>query len=204
MLVSAEELSDYMSGIRLNEVQMRAAETVLAGVQADLEDYLHRPLEPVRAREMVRVDRSGFLNVRNTPVQYVLRIQDYGSTLPSVPSGVVPNYTPDSTLLLPLSDYAPMNNGEDLIVPGGVKYGAPGNYVLIEYVAGGSRRIIERLPQIKLAIMRVAAREVQFMHDDTMSLRNGNAQPPADTIPQKGWTEDELRRFDRLRRRIMA
>lgn len=203
MLVSAEELSDYMSGIRLNENQRRAAEAVLAGVQADLENYLHRPVEPVRSRELVRVDRSGYLNVRHTPVQAVLRIQNYGATLPTPPRNVVPNYTPDP-LSIELSDYAPINNGDQMIVPGGVKYGNPNDYVLIEYLAGGSKRIMDSLPQIRLAIMRVAAREVQFMHDDTMSLRNANATPPADTIPQKGWTEDELRKFDRLRRRIVA
>lgn len=204
MLVSAQELSDYMSGIRLNEAQMRSAEAVLAGVQSDLEDYLHRPVEPKRSRELVRVDRSGYVNVRNTPVTAVLRVQNYGSTLPAVPRNVVPNYTPATIPDLPVSDYAPINNGDNIIVPGGVKYGNPGDHVLIEYMAGGSKRIIDKLPQIKLAIMRVAAREVQFMHDDTMSLRNGNATPPADTIPQKGWTEDELRRFDRLRRRMVA
>lgn len=204
MLVTAQELSDYMSGIRLNDAQKRAAESVLGGVQADLENYLHRPLEPKRSREMVRVDRSGYLNVRNTPVQAVLRIQDYGSTLPSLPRNVVPNYAPIKSEVLPLADYVPTNNGKDMIVPGGVRYGTPDSYVLIEYIAGGSQLVMERLPQIRLAIMRVAAREVQFMHDDTMSLRNGNATPPADTIPEKGWTEAELKRFDRLRRRMVA
>lgn len=204
MLVSAQELSDYMSGIRLNEAQMRSAEAVLAGVQSDLEDYLHRPVEPVRSRELVRVDRSGFVNVRHTPVTAVLRIQNYGSTLPAVPQNVVPNYTPASVPDAPLSDYAPVSNGDNIIVPGGVKYGNPGDNVLIEYMAGGSKRIIDKLPQIKLAIMRVAAREVQFMHDDTMSLRNATATPPADNIPQKGWTREELQRFDRLRRRMVA
>lgn len=204
MLVSAEELSDYMSGIRLSETQLRSAEAVLAGVQADLESYLHRPVEPVRARELVRVDRSGYVNVRHTPVQAVLRIQSYGSTLPTPPRNVVPNYTPSTDLSIPLTDYAPVNTGDAMIVPGGVRFGNPGDYVLIEYLAGASRRIIDRLPQIKLAIMRVAAREVQFMHDDTMSLRNASASPPADTIVQKGWTQEELQRFDRLRRRMMA
>ena len=204
MLVSAQELSDYMSGIRLNDSQKRAAEAVLAGVQADLENYLHRKIEPVRARELVRVDRGGYVNVRHTPVQAVLRIQNYGSTRPAPRQDVVPNYTPTEDANIPLHDYAPLNNGVDMIVPGGVRYGKPDEYVLIEYLAGGSRRIVDRLPQIKLAIMRVAAREVQFMHDDTMSLRNGSAQPPADTIPQKGWTTEELQRFDRLRRRMVA
>ena len=168
------------------------------------DSYLHRPVEPVRSRELVRVDRSGFVNVRHTPVTAVLRIQNYGSTLPAVPQNVVPNYTPATIPDVSLSDYAPVNNGDNIIVPGGVKYGNPGDHVLIEYLAGGSKRITDRLPQIRLAIMRVAAREVQFMHDDTMSLRNAQASPLADTIPQKGWTREELQRFDRLRRRMVA
>jgi hypothetical protein len=204
-LVSPQELSDYMSGIRMNEAQERSAAQILAGVQADLEHHLNRSLEPRRSREMVRVDRNGFVNVRHTPVQAVLRITDYGSTLPVPASDVVPNYLPTLSENMPLYDYAPDNNGASYIVPGGVRYGTPGSYVLIEYVAGGSQMIMDHLPQVKTAILRVAAREFEQMHDDTMSLRNATATPPADKgVQVKGWTDDELRRFDRLRRRVVV
>lgn len=204
-LVTAQELSDYMSGIRMNDAQVRSAESILFGTQQDLENYLHRPLEPKRAREMVRVDRSGYLNVKHTPVTAVIRIQDYGSTLPSRASDIVPNYTPEESSTLPIYDYAPVNNGSDMIVPGGVKYGTPNTYVLIEYVSGGSRLIMDNLYQIKVAIMRVASREFERMHDDTMSLQQDRASSAeASSRLPLGWTPEELARFDRLRRRIMA
>src|SRR5699024_6321048 len=139
--------------------------------QADLEDYLNRPLEPTRSRELVRVDRSGYVNVRSTPVHAVLRIQDYGSTLPARPEDVVGNYVPIPSDTLPLVDYAPENNGRHMIVPGGVRYGTPNGYVLIEYLSGGTEFILRRLPAIKLAIMRVAAREFDAMHNDSVRTR---------------------------------
>lgn len=202
-LVTPEDLSNHMSGIRMNETQIASARDILAGVQAELEDYINRPLEPVRSREMVRVDRSGYLNVLNTPVHAVLRIQDYGSTLPSLPSDVVPNYTPEESAALPLVDYVPDNNGRAMIVPGGVRYGTPGGYVLIEYLAGGTPFVIRALPKIKLAIMRVAAREFDAMHNDSMRVSGGSTEAtPAPT--EVGWTQPELVAFDRLRRRVVA
>lgn len=202
-LVNPDDLARYMSGIRMNDTQKQSAEDILAGVQSDLEDHINRPLEPVRSREMVRVDRSGYLNVRHTPVHAVLRIQDYGSTLPSRPTDVVENYQPEASESIPLVDYAPVNNGSNMIVPGGVKYGTPGGYVLIEYLAGNTEFVRRALPKVKLAIMRVAAREFDAMHNDSMRVRGGSteATPPPTEI---GWTDAEKAEFDRLRRRVMA
>lgn len=202
-LVTPEDLARYMSGIRMNEEQKRSAEDILAGVQSDLEDYINRPLEPMRSRELVRVDRSGYVNVRHTPVHAVLRVQDYGSTLPSRPDGVVGNYVPEESDALPLVDYAPVDNGANMIVPGGVKYGTPNGYVLIEYLSGMSALVVRALPKVKLAIMRVAAREFDAMHNDSVRVRGGSteATPPPEKI---GWTLEEKVEFDRLRRRVVA
>lgn len=202
-LVTPEDLARYMSGIRMNDEQRQSAEDIIAGVQSDLEDYINRPLEPLRSREMVRVDRSGYLNVKHTPVHAVLRVQDYGSTLPTPPTDVVPNYAPEESEALPLVDYAPVNNGASMIVPGGVRYGTPGGYVLIEYLSGMSSLVVRALPKAKLAIMRVAAREFDKMHNDSVRVRGGSteATPPPTEI---GWTTEEKMEFDRLRRRVVA
>lgn len=202
-LVTPQDLSRYMSGIRMNSAQEESARDILAGVQSALEDYLNRPLEPIRSRELVRVDRSGYVNVRHTPVHAVLRVQDYGSTLPARPEGLVPNYVPEASESLPLTDYAPVNNGQDMIVPGGVKYGTPNGYVLIEYLAGGTAFVTRKLPAIKLAIMRVAAREFDAMHNDSVRVRGGSTESTPQ--PQQiGWTPEEKKEFDRLRRRVVA
>lgn len=202
-LVTPEDLARYMSGIRMNDEQKQSAEDILAGVQSELEDHINRPLEPVRSRELVRVDRSGYVNVRHTPVHAVLRIQDYGSTLPSRPTDVVDNYAPEVSDALPLVDYAPVNNGQDMIVPGGVRYGTPGGYVLIEYLSGSTEFVRRALPKVKLAIMRVAAREFDAMHNDSVRVRGGSTEstPPPEKI---GWTDEEKAAFDRLRRRVVA
>jgi hypothetical protein len=61
------------------------------------------------------------------------------------------------------------------------------------------------MDSIMLAILRVAAREFQTNHDDTMSLRDTSATTPTDPVPvpRKGWQDDELRQFDRIRRRVV-
>ena len=71
---------------------------------------------------------------------------------------------------------------------------------------GSPARLVPGAKAIRLAILRVASREFQQMNDDTMSLRNAAATPPVDPIPvpARGWRPEELRQFDRIRRRVIA
>ena len=57
-------------------------------------------------------------------------------------------------------------------------------------------------PGIKLAILRVAAREFMYNHSNATTLVNTEGRKPEDPPPvPKGWREEELAQFDRMRRR---
>ncbi len=58
---------------------------------------------------------------------------------------------------------------------------------------------------VRVAILRAAAREMTPRHDDTLSVRELTTQVPAQSDRREpGWTDDELKQFDRLRRRTVV
>ncbi len=77
-----------------------------------------------------------------------------------------------------------------------------GGGVVITYVGG---LIGPEEEDVRVAILRAAAREMTPRHDDTLSVRELTTQVPAQSDRrQPGWTDDELKQFDRLRRRTVA
>ena len=208
-IVSVDELKSYMSDITLSESQEAAVEEVLAGIQQDLEDHINRPLQPVQVREYIQTDSLGYANVRVSPVWKVIRrdqmdgmtsFLSYDLTTPYVPPVLErdPLIGEDGTVI----DYWGVESwGAPIHVPGGIFIGVPDTWFAIEYVGGALGFMNQK---VKLAIMRVAAREVTGLHDNTLSLRQGNAEPAADPDPRpKGWTDEELQRFERMRRRVI-
>lgn len=185
-VVTTTEFTNYLSGMDVTDVQKQSAELVLAGVQSELERYLNRPLQQRRVMEEVTTDYDGMAYLAVTPIQEIYGI-----------------YAPDP---------ATHERGEQIqqgaLGRWGFKKGANwlrlggcyGTY-FIDYL-GGMNADLD--PGSKLAIMRVAAREFMHNHSDGMSLSNTEARPPADPTPvAKGWTDEELTKFDRLRRRVI-
>jgi hypothetical protein len=77
-----------------------------------------------------------------------------------------------------------------------------GGPVVVTYVGGIDG---EDEDDVRLAILRVAAREMATNHDDVLT----NAELSTTTPPKRdtralGWTKDELAEFDRLRRRTVV
>lgn len=215
MLVSADELIKYMSNLNLNVPQKEEAQSILNGVQGELETYCNRPLELVQIRELVTTDGSGYANISISPVHKVIAMTAVEAGMVALP---VNYYTP----LYP----APMerdaliggagrmiNNvrnsgqpvGDPLIVPGGIGVGVPNSVYVIEYIGGYDLKTMPQYESVRTAIKRVAAREVGPMYDDTIDLRSGSAEKNREPDNRgKGWTEDELLRFQRLRRRVIV
>jgi hypothetical protein len=76
-----------------------------------------------------------------------------------------------------------------------------GGGVTVTYVGGIDGEDEE---DVRLAILRVASREMATNHDDVLT----NAELSTTTPPKRdkrdlGWTEDELKMFDHLRRRTV-
>lgn len=191
MIVSAPDLIDYMSGINLSAPQETAAAFVLAGIQADLERYLNRPLEPRVVTEKVSVDELTYALA--TSVSPILSIP---STSPYVLIGdrIYANSLYASGTLWTLSHWD------------------QAQFMTVTYTAGFDARptsdLNNEFADVRLAIMRVAAREMTNRHDDTVSVKGLETENVGEpTGPQngvQGWTMDELRMHDRLRKRVIA
>lgn len=185
-IVSVPEFQNYMSGFRMTDVQGMAAQAVLDGVQSELEVYLNRNVQMRRVQETLPIQTNGTVHVSNSPI-----VELYGVYSSNMVSGA-PSTTP---MILGVGAW---RSGSNYIRVG--YYGYGGGYVSVDYKGGMNG---DKIPGLKLAIMRVAAREFAHNHDDGMTAQNTELRPPADPTPTpKGWTTDELARFDRYRRRV--
>lgn len=195
-LVTVADLRSYMSDISLNAKQQAVAQTVLDGTQQELETYLGRPLQPVQVRERRQSNSRGDLVLSVTPVYQVLSLRTVGST------EFTTLQEPDTTPLTEgdvdrMWDAMPVSN---MIVPGGVYAGRPGVWFIVEYVGGYNGFVDDAL---KLKILEVASRTMIVEHDDVLTIKDDIAREPSRAANmQKGWMEEELKRFDRLRRRV--
>ena len=195
-LVTVTDLREYMSDVSFSAGQNRTAQTVLDGVQQTLETYLNRPVQMVQVRERRRTNFDGDLVTTVTPVYKVLTMRLLGQTTGT-------EYTTFDTTALSeeeadrVWDSMPVS---DSIVPGGIYVGSPGQWYIVEYIGGYNGYVDD---QLKLAILEVASRIMTTNHDDTLSLKEGIANEPSGQPLARGWAEEELRRFDRLRRRTV-
>lgn len=209
-VVKIEELIAYMGGLKLNEKQIGVTDSViLPGVQQELERYLNRPVEPVIVRESIRPNDNGFLYFKVTPIHEIRLVAYSDGTAVTLPDVTKPE-------VVPIEDYRIYDEWGDPDLFGYQLTGFVGSayptysmlltgtrpFYRVEYVAGYNGYLNDAL---KLDIMRVSAREVEMQFDDTMSLRGGSTEAASDSdAREKGWTEDELRKWDRLRRRVVV
>jgi hypothetical protein len=199
-----------MSGINLTTPQREEAESTLSGIQEELETYCNRPLELVQIREVVKADWNGMANLSISPVWKVLSVSAMESSpfsnaafVPYVPPPMVRDPLIDPTTGRALVDWLTTPNvGEPMVIPGAVMVDSPDLYYVVEYIGGWNGYTING---IKQAIKRVASRSMERNHDNTLSLRQGAAEAtaPSDNLPP-GWTDDELKAFDRYRRRVIV
>lgn len=196
-IVIVAELREYMSGISLNATQQRSAQIILDGVQQELEIYLCRPLQLTQVRERRRSNTYGDVVLSVTPVVKVIGYRVLNTTdeyVPSVDSTPLADIDDD---VVAVWDAMPESNN---IVPGGIAVGRALTWFNVEYIGGYNGTADHAL---KLAILEVASRTMTVNHDDTLSIKDDIAREPANAASiQKGWRDDELKRFDRLRRRI--
>lgn len=196
-LVTVDDLIEYMSDISLTMNQQASAQLILDATQQQLEAILNRPLEQVQVREKVRTDHTGEAVLSYSPVQQILTVQalNYSQASVTALTPAVMQVTSAERVI----DVQPLQNN---IVAGGFYIGRPWTWYVIEYLAGGIAH--PYIDSVKLAILRVASREMTFNHDDVLSIKDDFAREPnnAESI-QKGWTATDLAPLDRLRRRTV-
>jgi hypothetical protein len=198
-LVTTDDLRDYMSGIGLDADQANAAQMILDGLQRDLERHIQRPFERKERTETCWPDELGRVWPKATPVVSV-----------SVPDGII--LSPSGAIVA--GSYAAYTIG------GFLDYGLP---VEVTYVGGlidmtleegdpGFDEQFDLWADVRIAILRAAAREMEPRHDDTLSVSELSARPPrtppirsrSGSMTTAGWADSELAQFDRLRRRTVA
>lgn len=195
-IVTVSDLRKYMSDISLTPNQQQSAQLVLDGVQQQLELYLGRPVQPVQVREKARSNGSGDLTLSVTPVYKIIDLRvltTTGSITPAVDSTPLAEDEVDR-----IWDAMSVS---DIIVPGGAYVGRWFTWYIVEYV-GGYNGFSDAA--LQLAILEVASRTMTVNHDDVLSIKDDIAREPANASSiQKGWRPEELRQFDRLRRRVV-
>lgn len=196
-LVTVEELIEYMSDIRLTPNQRVAAQYVIDGVQQELENYLNRPLEPVLVREAGVSDYDGIVYASVTPVHEVRSIEPLTGTPTTYETVIEPIDVDEFDRIM---DRLPSTSIGPTAVAGGIYAGQIGRWFVITYV-GGYKGYVDAA--LKLDIMRVAAREMTDNHDDVLSIKTDFAQEPNVPPVILGWTPDELKKWDRQRRRVI-
>lgn len=205
MLVSVAELAAYMDRSLTNRQEDNAA-LVIAGVQAEVEAELNRPVEVQEFTETYVVedtyspiwsssyfydrtlDRADGLS-RYVMPPYMLSLRN--SPVLSVDEVVlVPMANPAGTFtLIEGTHYVVRKWGLDVWACG------RNDTLEVTYTAG-----LEDNAIIKLVILRVAAREMQNMTDDVLGLKD--FQNRAATVAVIGLTDEDrrsLRRFKRKR-----
>jgi hypothetical protein len=176
--VSTGDLTDYMSGIGLDADQAGSAQDVLDGLQRQLERYCQRPLVRMDRTETLWPDELGRIWPTATPIESI-----------SAPLELVPYYNQVGTSYGVFGNMGPLSVFDT-------------GPVTITYVGGVSGK---DEADIRLAILRAAAREVDARHSDVLDEQDLSQRPaqPSDKRVT-GFTDDELRQFDRLRRRTVV
>lgn len=211
-IVTVDELIDYMDGFQLTDRQRQHVEAViLPGLVEQLENHLNRPVTPVQVRETLTADREGYIWFSYTPVQKIIRImRSDGKEVPvATPANTSP--VPQDDDVERTVDLSPNYSGDTYRyqIPGHSPYfptldpiffGEP-TYI-VDYICAFPWDVLNAM---KRDILAIAAREVESMWDHTMSLRGGQqeAASRSDDRP-KGWTEDELKKWDVYRRRLVV
>jgi hypothetical protein len=205
-LVTNTDLTTYMD-ISLSLRQQDAADTVLSGLQSELEAYLGRKIESGSFAEDHILDSnviglSGGSGPFSDPsLDTTESTSGYGQGFSTIylresPVASVASMTVTSSLagsptttLIAGTDYVVRRYGVDLY------RSYPNSKVTVTYTAGLDGT---SLPIFKLMILRAATREMQNMHDDVVGIKD---LEPRNVAPvEVGFTERELLAVKRYRR----
>jgi hypothetical protein len=211
-IISFDELSAYMGGPSVTPAQQALIENIIIpGIQEQLEKYLNCTVELVQVRESLQPESDGYVYFTYAPVRFILSAT--WSTTGAIPLELQ-QYQPSNIVVDPTVTRPVINHtglaGSDSPYRYYTGYGGFGAfaggwvapYLVMDYIAGYDGTNDNAL---KLAQLRVTAREVERQFDTTMGIRSGSLEAggESDTRP-KGWTADELKQFDRLKRRVIV
>ena len=210
-LVTKTDVTKYMD-ITLTPLQEDSADTIIAGLQSELETYLGRPIEVNTYTDEVHVLGSDHVGVPMGSFFHTSNSFDSTSgawptiqTFTDPPETVYLRNSPVVTVtsvkrrsasasatgdtLTGYTNYIVRRYGVDV-------YGSlPNDKVTVTYTAG---LVGANIPVLKLMILRAVAREMQNMHDDVVGIKD--LDPRETTLAEIGFLEKELLALKRYRR----
>ena len=210
-LVTKADVTKYMD-ITLTPLQEDTADTIIAGLQSELETYLGRPVEVNTYTDEVHVMGSDHVGVPMGSFFYSSDASDGSSgAWPTIPTFTDPPETvylrnsPVVTVTSVKRRGASASATEDTLAEytnyivrryGIDVYGSlPNDKITVTYTAG---LVGGSIPVLKLMILRAAAREMQNMHDDVVGIKD--LDPRETTLAEIGFLEKELLAIKRYRR----
>ena len=214
-LVTKADVTKYMD-ITLTPLQEDTADTIIAGLQSELETYLGRPVEVNTYTDEVHVMGSDHVGVPMGSFFYNTDSSDSSSgawptisTFTDPPETVYLRNSPIVTVTSVKRRGASATATEDTLVEytnyivrryGIDVYGSlPNDRVTVTYTAGLAGA---NIPVFKLMILRAVAREMQNMHDDVVGVKD--LEPRNVAAMETGFQEQELLAVKKYRRVMVA
>jgi hypothetical protein len=210
-IINFDELKAYMGGNTLSPNEKELCENIIIpGIQEELEIYLNTKVELVQVRESLQPECDGYVYFTIAPVKEIISAIWSGT-------GTVPltinQYVPDPPVVSPSitrpvinrtgtagTDYAYRLNTGYMGLPG-LYGGGMTPYMVMDYIAGYD---CTNDNSLKMALLRVTSREVERQFDTTAGIRSGTLENVSESdLRPKGWTREELKAFDRLKRRVI-
>lgn len=211
-IIGVQDVTTYMGGNTLTPAQeVMVGEIIIPGIQDQLEKYLNTMVELVQVRESLCPEQDGYIYFTYAPVRKLLSV--IWSQSGAQPVSVT-QYVPDPIIADPSITRPVIDRTATSTIPDSYRYyvgqmGLPGlysgsnpPYLVVDYIAGYDG---VQDSALKLAMLRVIAREIEHQFDTSSGLRNGSIEAVADSDTRvKGWTPDELHALDRLRRLVIV
>lgn len=202
MIVTVEDLQNYMDIGKLSPKATIGAGFILEGLQSELEVYLGRPITIGTFTESYRILEDPLVDVlpfysntgvatytveTTTPNRKTIALRN--SPVTSVISVYVTRVGGASMALQRDTDYGVRRFGIDVWNP------VTDDEYTVKYTAGLDNA---NYPVLKNLILRAAAREAQNMYDDNKGIQQ--LEPREATVAITGFTDAELRSIKRLKR----
>lgn len=208
-IITLSDLSTYMGGNTLTPTQQtQVTNTIIPGIQEELERYLNTTVELVQVRESLAPECDGYVYFTYAPVRQILSATwSYTGAQPvTITQYVPPTVSVDPSVTRPVIDRTTVAVTDssyrfNVGFAPAVFLSGPQPYMVFDYIAGYDGKNDKGL---KLDLLRVTAREVERQFDTSVGIRSGSLEPAAESdTRQKGWTKEELASLDRLKRRMI-
>lgn len=190
MLISVDDLKVYMA-LDLGASASAGAAVIIDGLEGDLEAHLKRPLVPTEVEdEIVKVDARGRIYLAKTPVRSVATFTVDGDLVAADRYEIVPWGMTD---VWPGFMPSPMISPAPVLL---VSYlgGLPGDDPLDVFTRKATGVLLRAAAREVNAVIRQDAAGLESLAVEGTSMRFHN--------PGGGLTDDELKGFDRWKRRI--